>query len=128
MSGDKRRASAKPRASNFCGQQAAREPLYEAHIFIIVEPGQEIELRRDMRRYGFRLSPRPKTTKAGMIDILATKNGDERAAITNDLRDAADALAGQGYCVYRIRLEQMIFDESDRFARSRRDTKSPSTE
>jgi hypothetical protein len=119
MAEDESWASTKTGRSKFTGQQAAREPLYEAHVFLIAEPRQKDELRRTLRQYGFRLSSRPKMTREGMLDLLATKNGDDLACITSELRDIADMLTNADYCVYRIRLEQMIFDESDRFARPR---------
>lgn len=106
------------RLGRFSGSQIEREPRYEAHLFVCVPAEQQETIRELAHRHGFRISSRPRTARDGSFDLLLTKNGDDRSAAESQLRGIADVFVRNGYPPYRIRLEEMIFDEVDRSARA----------
>jgi hypothetical protein len=101
----------------FSGKQVAREPKYEAHLFVIAPAGSQEEIRDHAHQYGFRLSSRPRVARDGSLDLLITKNGDDRNVIETELRKIAEDFVELGYSAYRIRLEEMLFDELDQLAK-----------
>ena len=105
-------------SQQFLGKQIEREPRYEAHLFVLAAPESQEPIRELAHNHGFRLSSRPRTARDGSLDFLITKNGDDRSAVEDDLRRIADDFIQHGYSAYRIRLEEMLFDEVDRAARA----------
>jgi hypothetical protein len=101
----------------FLGTQIEREPRYEAHLFVLAPPAQQEPIRELARSHGFRLSSRPRVARDGSLDLLITKNGNDRLVIESELRKIAETFTQMGYSAYRIRLEEMIFDEVDQSAR-----------
>lgn len=100
----------------FMGTQIEREPRYEAHLFVLVSQAEQEPIRELAHRHGFRLSSRPRIARDGSLDLLITKNGNDRRAIESELREIAEDCTQIGYTAYRIRLEEMILDEVDKTA------------
>src|SRR5689334_18847102 len=101
----------------FTGTQIEREPRYEAHLFVLAQQAEQEPIRELAHRHGFRLSSRPRIARDGSLDFLITKNGNDRLAIESELRKIAEDFTQVGYHAYRIRLEEMIFDEVDKTAK-----------
>lgn len=101
----------------FSGKQIEREPRYEAHLFVLVHPDTQEAIRERAHLHGFRLSSRPRIARDGSFDLLITKNGNDRDAIEKELRKIAEDFTQLGYTAYRIRLEEMLFDELDQSAK-----------
>jgi len=104
-------------SSIFSGKPIEREPRYEAHLFVLAKPEDQERIRQLSHSHGFRLSSRPRIARDGSLDLLITKNGNQRDAIEADLRQVAEEFTRLGYAAYRIRLEEMIFDEIDQSAK-----------
>jgi hypothetical protein len=100
-------------AKSFSGKQIVREPRFEAHLFVLAPPDSQEAVRERAHIHGFRLSSRPRMARDGSIDLLITKNGNDREAIESELRRIAEDFIQLGYSAYRIRLEEMLFDELD---------------
>lgn len=101
----------------FIGTQIEREPRYEAHLFVLAPRAKQESIRALAHSHGFRLSSRPRIARDGSLDLLITKNGNDRRIIESELRNIAEDFMQTGYTAYRIRLEEMIFDEVDQSAR-----------
>jgi hypothetical protein len=100
-------------AKTFIGKQIEREPRYEAHLFVLANADEQETIREQAHLRGFRLSSRPRTARDGSLDFLITKNGNDRDVIEEQLREIAKNFNELGYSAYRIRLEEMLFDELD---------------
>lgn len=104
-------------SKTFSGKQIEREPRYEAHLFVLADPNVQEAIRERAHMHGFRLSSRPRIARDGSLDLLITKNGNDRDGIEEELRRIAEDFAQLGYSAYRIRLEEMLFDELDQSAK-----------
>lgn len=102
---------------HFLGAQIEREPRYEAHLFVLAPPSDQESVRELAHKHGFRLSSRPRVARDGSLDFLITKNGNNRLDVESDLRQIAEDFVQVGYAAYRIRLEEMLFDEVDKSAK-----------
>jgi hypothetical protein len=94
----------------FAGRPSKTERQFEAHLFLTCDDSSIDRVVKAAARRRFRRSSRIKQSGASN-DILLTRNSDDEAMLTEQLRLLADDLVGQGVYVYRLRLEAMVFDE-----------------
>jgi len=94
------------------GEQRPNEKRYEAHAFVRrLHDDKRTAIRKIGRSHGFALSSRMTRGPDGRNDVILTSNADDRRGLEKSLRAVAQALAAGGFEVYRIRLEEMMFDE-----------------
>jgi len=98
-------------ASTFLGRPSKTERRFEAHLFLTCDDNALETVMASARRRRFRRSSRVKTSPSGANDVLLTRNSDDDVMLTEQLRQLAEDLARAGIGVYRIRLEEMVFDE-----------------
>lgn len=94
----------------FKGRPSKTERRYEAHLFLTCDDPSMDRVVAVATRRRFRRSSRVKRSGASN-DVLLTRNSDNEAMLTEQLRLLADDLVSLGIYVYRLRLEAMVFDE-----------------
>lgn len=94
------------------GKPAPNEKKYEAHIFLrLPSHVDRSELEQLVRAEHFRFG-RPRASAAdGIDDHILTRNDDVRDRIERSVRVLTALLRTEGFDVYRIRLEETVFDE-----------------
>lgn len=99
------------------GRPTSNDTLYEAHIFLLVEPDASQRIDELIRPHKFRRGRRANLERLDKaMDIIITRNHDDLDEIETATRTVAAHLRQNGFNVYRIRLERTVFDEifSDR--------------